>query len=370
MVSAARPVPLPSPVSERVARAWHRHPLVSFLRHSRQLAFYRQFHELHRAGLSLPVAFAELARFAPSAGAARALEAMSRDVQAGATLADALGRHAALLGDANVELIAFAEEAGTLERVLGALIAHLEEVQRLRWQALMMSVWPMYLAAGVLFVEPLLSAARSVQGPSDIGGRYVSGLTSNLLWALLVGGGLFAAPLVISALDVERPWDALKRQAPLVSAPLSRLYTSRLVTALGLGLGAGLEVVRALRVAVRVTGSPSLLASLPAAEALLRRGGTLTDAVESLALLDRATLGTLAVAERTGTLDDTLARVGREQQASSLRAMRLLLLALFAALAGVMVLKAVAGILGVLLGPVKTLYDAAGSGKLDAIGGP
>ena len=45
--------------------------------------------------------------------------------------------------------------------------------------------------------------------------------------------------------------------------------------------------------------------------------------------------------------------------------MRFLVLAVTVLVAMALLAKLLAGILGVILGPVKTLYDAAGSGKLD-----
>jgi hypothetical protein len=57
--------------------------------------------------------------------------------------------------------------------------------------------------------------------------------------------------------------------------------------------------------------------------------------------------------------------MSRELQESAMRATRLLMVLLIAAVAGVVLVKIVVAMLGVLLGPVKTLYDAAGSGKLD-----
>lgn len=359
----------PTP-TERLTRAWTRHPVVAFARHKKQLAFYRQFHALLRAGVALPVAFAELSKYAPDDALARGLRVVSSDVQAGTTLAQAMSKHSALFDDANVELIAFAEEAGKLEPVLTALIAHLEEVQRLRWRAVIMSLWPMYLAVAFVFVGPLLTAAQTVKIADDVGRVYLSGLISNLTMAVLSLGGLFGAPLLLALFDLALPWDRFKRRVPLVSGAVRDLYASRLVMGLGLGIDAGLEVMRALKVAVKSTGSPSLEAALPAAEAHIRGGGTLTDAIDALGLLDRASLGTLAVAERTGTIAETLERLAKDLQESALRATKLLIVVMLGLVAGVLLIKIVGSLVGTLFGPVKKLYDAAGTGNLDSLGGP
>jgi len=148
---------------------------------------------------------------------------------------------------------------------------------------------------------------------------------------------------------------------------MRQLAASRLVMGLGLATSSGLELVRTLRLAAKATSSPSVLADLAKAEARLRAGGTLTESVGEFGLLDRASLGSLSVAETTGTIDQTLERMSRELQDSSLRAMRILILAVTVVVTGVLLAKLVVGMLGTLLGPVKKLYDAAGTGNLDGI---
>ena len=159
----------------------------------------------------------------------------------------------------------------------------------------------------------------------------------------------------------------MKRALPILSRSVREFYAARFVMTLGLGTAAGMEIHRTLRAAVKGTGSPSLLERLPEAEAALRSGATLTEAVDTLGLLDSSTLGTLAVAEATGTLDETLVRASRELQDSALRSMQILMIALVVLVGAGLIVKVVVSILGDALGPMKTLYDAAGTGNLDRL---
>ena len=146
---------------------------------------------------------------------------------------------------------------------------------------------------------------------------------------------------------------------------MRQLAASRFVLGLGLATASGMEVIRSLRLAVKATSSPSLQSELPRVEAMVRGGATLTEAVSALGLLDLSSMGSLAIAETTGTLDETLERMSRELQQSSLRAMRLLIVLATALVAVVLLAKIVMSMLGVLLGPVKKFYDAVGSGNLE-----
>ncbi|MFT3713153.1 MAG: type II secretion system F family protein [Archangium sp.] len=362
MATAERPR---STLSERLGRAWFRHPVIAFVRHRKLITFYQQLTSLIRAGVALPTAFNQLQQFAPDAAMERGLAAVARDVRGGRTLGDAMRTHSALFDDAYVELIAFAEEAGRLQPVAEAIVAHLERVQKQRWRTVMGALWPLYLAGAAVFAGPLLEVAQNVNSTSSIGSLYASALASSVLTAGLTFTAVLGFPFFIAALDAGVGWDRVVRKLPLISSPMRQLAASRLVLGLGLASASGMEVVRSLRLAARATSRPSVLADLPLAEARLRNGSTLVDAVSALGVLDRSSLGTLAVAETTGTLDSSLEKLSTELEAASLRAMRFLALAITALITVMLLIKIVMGLLGTLFGPVKKLYDAAGSGSLE-----
>jgi type II secretory pathway component PulF len=362
MATAERPR---TTAGERMGRAWFRHPVVAFFRHRRLITFYQQLASLIRAGVALPTAFSQLQRFAPDAAMERGLAAVARDVRGGQTLGDAMRTHSAMFDDAYVELIAFAEEAGRLQPVAEAIVAHLERVQKQRWRAVMGALWPMYLGGAVVFVSPLLDVAQNVNAGASVGALYGSALVRSLVTAVVTLVTVLGFPFLIAALDLTSQWDRLLRRIPFISAPMRKLAASRLVLGLGLASASGMEVVRSLRLAARATASPSVMADLPLAEQTLRSGSSLVDAVSALNVLDRSSLGTLAIAETTGTLDSSLEKLSGELEASSLRAMRFLTLIITALVALALLIKIISGLLGTLMGPVKKLYDAAGSGSMD-----
>lgn len=351
--------------AERVRAAWLRQPLVAFARHRKVVTFYRQLHALTKAGVPLPTAFQQLTTFAPDARMKAGLQSVAADVRAGSTLGEALRKHGALFDDANVELVAFAEAAGRLEPVLFRILGHLEQVQKQRWRALFGALWPMYLLGAFIFIAPLLGVAQQMKPGASIGGLYLGGLVSGLFWVGLLLGVVLGTPLLVAALDATAPFDRFLRRLPLVSSPLRQLSASRLVLGLSLGSASGLDAPRGLALAAKASGSAAVLARLPMAEVRLRNGATFTEAIAALDALSNTELGTLSVAETTGTLDTTLEGMSRELEESSLRAVRLLTLLVTALVAVVLLFKLVTAMLGVLFGPVKQFYDTVGSGKLE-----
>jgi type II secretory pathway component PulF len=289
---------------------------------------------------------------------------VGRDVAHGSALVPALRRHEAVFDGLALELIAAGEESGGLEPAIAQLVEHLERLRKLRLQALLGAIYPAYLVATLTLVGPLLELSGAVRGGETSGGLvgvYLGGVLRNLVALGLLGSIVFALPLLVAALGVEPAWERLKLSIPGARAATRGVLGFRFHLALGLALRAGLDVYRALRLAVATTSSPLLAARLGAAERRIRSGRTLTDAIEVLGLFDRVTLGELAVAEQTGTLDATLERLTREAEEAALRALRLLLVALLAltvaVLLGVLVLKA----LEVVFGPILDYFRTVGT---------
>ncbi len=349
-----------------MARAWAAHPLVAFAGHRGRIAFYRQFHSLVRSGVGMPVALKELARHAPGEGMRRALRQIARDVGAGAGLAEAMQRHAGAFDDATMELLAFAEETGTLEPVLKRVVEHLDEMQKLRWQAIFGSLWPVYLLAAIVFVAPLFDvagAASSGSGAADgkeavvYGGTYLLGVLRNLALAALAIGAILGFPFALAVAGLESRWERLTLAVPLVGGAVRNLVGARFFLSMGLAVGAGVDLIRSVRLAIRASGSASVLERIDETEASLRGGSTLTDAVLALRVFDPNSLGSLSVAERTGTLEDALRELAEDHRSAALRSLRILMLIALGLVALVALGFAVAKILGTIFGPIRSYFE-------------
>lgn len=353
--AASRPA---APLAEKLTRAAARHPVAAFLRHGKRIAFFRQLHALVKAGTGMPLALDQLARWATPSLAA-SLHRVRDEVAAGGGFSQALRRHVRELDPASVELVAFAEEAGKLEPVLARLIGHLEKLQKLRWQALAGALWPLYLLGAQVFVGPLfsLSAALAKGAPtSAMGSVYLSGLLTNLAVLALTVGALAAFPLAVAALDADEAWDRFKLRLPAVGRVVRDLYASKLCMALGLAQAAGVEIYRTVEIAALATGSPLVAGRTWRATQALREGGTLADALSRLELLPRTALGSVAVAETSGTLEEAFATLGRESEEAAVRGLQMLIVAVLVLVAGVLLVTIVRELLGTMFGPIHNYY--------------
>ena len=122
-------------------------------------------------------------------------------------------------------------------------------------------------------------------------------------------------------------------------------------------LAAGVEVIRALRLASEGMSSPSLAARIGPASDRLASGGSLTDALAEFGVFDPSALGQVVVAERTGELDDALDRIAQELSESVLRRARLAAFLVLGLLVAVLLAAAVAKMLGVIFGSISGAYQ-------------
>ncbi len=357
-----RPTPEPA-LGEKLRRAWSRQPLVALVQHRKRVAFYQQFLSLVRSGASIPIALSQLARWAPSATFRTAIEDVSREIVRGASLGDALRRHASTFDDTNVELLVFAEQAGSLDKVLARIVDYMERMQKLRWSVVMSLIYPAYLILAFTFAGPLLGLSLGIRegaGMGELPRLYATGLATNLLVLAGIFGAFLGAPLALVALGFDRGWDRLKMRLPLFGPAHRAIHGARFFTSLAMGLGAGVEVARTLTLALRSTGSAELTAQSPQVLARIRRGSSLAEAIEPLPLFDPVSLGAIAIGERTGTLDETLIRLADQATESAVRRCRAL------ALGGVVLVTAVAfavilkGLLSVILGPIADYFRQMG----------
>ncbi|MCU0700258.1 MAG: type II secretion system F family protein [Myxococcaceae bacterium] len=357
---SARGVCLSSNAQAVHASAWTRNLVSRWRRTRAQEVVFRQLHALTRAGIALPTAFVQLRTYAPNDATARAFSAIAGSVAKGSTLGDALREHLDVFEPEQVELLSAAEQAGSLDAVLHALAAHLEAVRRLRWKAFLMMLWPAYLVGVLVFLGPLVDSSASVSSLDGLVGSWLAGVARRLVLVGFAGVAVALAPVAVAVLGLERPVDALLLQVPGVGGALRGLAASRALLTLGLALSAGLEVARAVRAALLSTARASLVVHAEPVVARVRAGSTLTEALAPVGLFDRETLGQLAIAETTGTLDETLTRLGPEVSERGLRAVRTLVIVVAALVAAGALLLLVRSLLSALFGNIKTYYDTLG----------
>jgi type IV pilus assembly protein PilC len=320
--------------------------------------FCRQLLSLVKAGLPVSAVFTDLAQ-AYGPGMRDAFRRGGQRLRDGSSLVEALQELRKLVDPLTRALLAGAEQAGRIEELLRNRVQQLEENQRFVGRMVVLSLYPMYLLGGLVLFGPLLSLPAAVIGGATVGSLpavYLHGMLGMSLVVVGVLAGLFCLPLVVALLAAERAVDRTILRLPVFGSLYRKLYGARLVCGLGGALGAGLDVSRALEIAVAGMDSPSLSPRRKEAHARLVAGGTLTDTLAEIGVLDTGSLGQVAVAERTGNLEQVLGQLSLDLWDEVVRRARIAAFLVIGMLVVLLSAVAVAKILGVIFGPIANAY--------------
>lgn len=234
-----------------------------------------------------------------------------------------LGRLAQLVGDGNslavageqagvflpweVRVIEAGEESGELSRVLKRLSAEYEERHRRARLVRTRLAMPLGMLVLGMFILPLPALVLGDLG----GGEYLLKTLGPIITVVLV------YRLVSNwRRSIQRSQDALWSDALLESTPVfGSLWTlenrRQLVNLLGLLLGAGLPADTALKTTIHALPNRLYRRRMAGAFDMLATGASLTDTLRRYGMLDGLDKALIHVGEAAGSLDVTLAHLGR-----------------------------------------------------------
>ena len=340
--------------------------LVRFLTHRRKVAFYSQLHRLVRSGIGLIEAFDTLALSWHGQWGAMAHHARG-ELERGGTLHEALLPFSHLLERHYVDLVGFGERTGSLEEVLLGIVEDLERQQKLRGKAILPALYLVYLLGAIVFVGPLAeigpaihsgSAGAGAGGLAGVLGVYGSGLCRNLLLVALALGLYFLFPVALAALGLETAYDRLRLRNPLTAPLFRNLYASRFFLNLSTAVSAGLGMQQALAWSARASGSAFLRSRVPEMVSSIDSGHGLAPTVARLGVFPDTMIGTLAVSEKAGALDEGLRRLAADAEETTAHWTKIYLVALLALVVALLMGKILLLIFRNLFGPIQDYYDA------------
>ncbi len=306
-------------------------------------------------------------------GGRRLVQEMVTGLEAGESLSNVMGSYPKAFPDVYRSSVAAGEEAGALERVLQRLASHLEWVRGMRATTVQALIYPVILCFAIFglilvllyFVLPRI-VGMFPGGAEDLPAetRFVLAISNFLRdqWLpLLIGGSLAGVAAVFGS---RRPAGRrfLHRQLlriPKLGTVASQIATSKFACTAGILQAAGCDVFTVLNVSSRCCGNAAMEAAFNRATERVKRGATISDALEQEPLMDSLLVQMVSVGERTGDLDRCLERLVKhyddEVPRSVKRFLSLLEPALLLGAGGVVAFILLAALL-----PIFDLYESMG----------
>lgn len=302
----------------------------------------RQLATLIQAALPIEEALRAAAAQAASARVKGMLLAVRSGVLEGQSLAQSLAAFPAAFPELYRATVAAGEHAGHLGLVLEQLADYTEQRQQSRQKIQLALLYPLILMIASLtivgfllgYVVPDVVKVFVNTGQSlptlTLGLIAVSALVKHWGWLilLLLAGGLVLLRLWLRPPTRRQRWHALQLRLPLFGRLLRATQTARFASTLAILCRSGVPLVEALAIAAAVIGNLHIRHKVMLAAQQVREGSSLTRALQASEEFPPMMLHMIASGEKSGELEQMLARTARNQE-NDLAAQVALLVGLF-----------------------------------------
>jgi type IV pilus assembly protein PilC len=283
----------------------------------------RQLATMVRAGLPLPRALNVLVEQSETPALTEVLRDINAEVGGGASLGEAVDRHATVFPPVMRALIAAGEVGGFLDEALAQAAAGMESDLKLRRTIKGAMVYPVVVlgiallasAVMLLFIVPIF---QDIFESLD---TELPAITLALVWLsdvlavaaipLLAAAGVFAWWWRKHRQDiaVREAVEPRLLRAPLVGPLMTKLAVARFTRNLSTMVGCGVPLARALEVVGPTSGNVVVEKAATRAGESVRGGESFADALDGIEVLPRLVVQMVTVGEDAGDLDGMLRHV-------------------------------------------------------------
>ena len=253
-----------------------------------------------------------------------ALRLVADDVEGGATLSEAMGKHPKAFNRLYCNMVNAGEAGGVLDLILNRLAEFMERSQTLRRKVVGAMIYPavvisfaVLIVAGIMyFVVPKFEdifKSLNAQLPA------ITQLLLNISTAFASGGWaiLILTPLAVYGLvrllkqsEGGRYFvDNLVLNLPLFGGIVHKSIIARFTRTLGTLIHAGVPILEAINITRDTTGNEVFSRALGKVHDGIREGESFADPLRSTKVVDSLVVNMIDVGEETGDLDKMLERI-------------------------------------------------------------
>lgn len=287
------------------------------------VVFTRQFSTMIDAGLPLVQGLNMLAEQSQNKTFKGILTQVTRNVEGGSTLADALGKHPKVFDSLFVNLVAAGEVGGILDTILQRLAAYIEKTEKLKSQikgaltypAVVVAIAVIVIAVIMIFVIPVFqdmfsSFGKALPGPTQLVVNMSNFTKSNIHWMIL-GGIIFAFAFrrYRGTASGRRRVDSILLRMPIVGELIRKVAVARFTRTLGTMIKSGVPILDALEITARTAGNVIVEEVVLDARTSIAEGQTIAEPLSESIIFPGMVTQMISVGESTGALDAMLEKI-------------------------------------------------------------
>ena len=287
------------------------------------VVFTRQFSTMIDAGLPLVQGLTILSEQSENRTFKGILKQVTKDVEGGSTLADALSKHPKVFDSLFVNLVAAGEVGGVLDTVLQRLAAHIEKAEKLRSKVKGALVYPIaVLGIGILVMAVIMIFVIPVfQEMFSSFGKALPALTqmvinisnftkSNIHYMI---GGLIVFFWIFrryrGTSSGRRNIDSILLKLPVFGELIKKTAIARFTRTLGTMISSGVPILDALEITGRTSGNVIVEEVIRDARSSIAEGQTIAEPLSEGEIFPGMVTQMISVGESTGALDSMLEKI-------------------------------------------------------------
>jgi type IV pilus assembly protein PilC len=285
--------------------------------------FVRQLSVMIDAGLPLIQCLDILGGQEPDRNFAAVILATRNELEAGASLAEAMRKHPKTFDPLFTNMVAAGEAGGILDLILKRLATYIEKSVKLNGQVKSAMIYPVAIiviagaVVGVILwkVIPTFASLFSGLGAElPLPTRIVIALSNNLVTyfpVLLIGGGIlgYTAKRYYATASGRRVVDGGLLKAPILGNILRKIAVARFCRTLATLISSGVPILDGLQITAKTAGNAVIEDAVMNTRTRIERGETISEPLRESAVFPPMVVQMIGVGEATGALDTMLEKI-------------------------------------------------------------
>jgi type IV pilus assembly protein PilC len=287
------------------------------------VVFTRQFSTMIDAGLPLVQGLTILAEQAENPTFKAILKEITKDVEGGSTLAEAMKKHPKVFDSLFVNLVAAGEVGGILDTILRRLAQFIEKAERLKSQIkgamtypiVVMAIAILVIAVILVFVIPVFedmfkSFGSALPTPTQIVVNMSRFLKGNIHWVIIgLGALIYGFKRYRNTASGRKQTDTLFLKLPIFGNLLKKTAVARFTRTLGTMISSGVPILDALEIVAKTAGNVVIEEIIYEVRGSIAEGQTIAEPLSENDIFPGMVIQMIAVGEATGALDSMLEKI-------------------------------------------------------------
>jgi type IV pilus assembly protein PilC len=285
--------------------------------------FTRQFSTMIDAGLPLVQGLNILAEQSTNPTFKVILKQITKDVEGGSTLAEAMKKHPKVFNDLFVNLIAAGEVGGILDTILQRLATFIEKSEDLKskikgamtYPIVVMAIAVIVIAVILIFVIPVFqemftSFGSALPLPTQFVVNMSDFVKSNILYLIIAFVAIgFAYKSYRNSKGGRKYTDNLFLKIPIFGDLLKKTAVARFTRTLGTMLSSGVPILDSLEIVAKTAGNVIIEEIIYDVRSSIAEGQTIAEPLSENDIFPGMVTQMISVGEATGALDTMLNKV-------------------------------------------------------------